>query len=374
MSYEVNGFKQNDPAKGPGGRQAGSKSRPRKKPDWYYQTARYAEPDLRTAVFQLANTLIPYLALWAIMIITVLNDAPYWITLGLAVLAAGFLVRLFVLFHDCVHNSFFASRTANRLCGYVCGILACTPYDEWQWTHSRHHAHAADLDNRGHGSVWTMTAGEYRSASRFLRFRYRLFRNPLVLFGIGPSVKFLLLNRFASRGVRRRHRQSVWITNAAMAILIAAAVLTLGFWNFLKIGVPVIVVATSIGVWLFYIQHQFEGVYWARHDQWDVMTASLKGCSYYKLPRVLQWFTANIGIHHVHHLRTAIPNYHLQQCYDQTPEVQDINPLTIRQSLKSARLKLWDEDARKLVDFPPLFSGRKASLPGGSQGPKPRRL
>lgn len=285
------------------------------------------------------------------MIFTVLNDYPYWITLSLSVLTAGLLVRTFVLFHDCVHNSFFASRTANRVCGYVCGLLACTPYEEWQWTHSRHHATAADLDNRGHGSVWTLTVEEYRSAPRFVRLQYRLFRNPFVLFGIGPWVKFLFINRFTSRGARRRQHLSVWSTNVAITVLIVTAVFFLGFWNFFRIAAPVIVIAATVGVWLFYIQHQFEGVYWARHDQWDVMTASLKGCSHYQLPKILNWFTANIGIHHVHHLRTAIPNYNLQKCYDETPQVQGINLLTIRQSLNSIRLNLWDEDAQKLLSF-----------------------
>lgn len=323
----------------------------RKKPDWYYHTAKFAKPSLFKASFQLFNTLVPYFLLWAIMVFMVLNNFPYWITLALSTVAAGLLVRIFILFHDCVHNSFFESRRANRICGYACGILTCTPYDEWQWTHARHHATAGDLDNRGYGSVWTLTVEEYRSAPRSLRLAYRLFRNPLVLFGIGPWAKFLLLNRFASKGARRRQHLSVWITNAALVIIFLAALFFLGFWNFFKIAAPVVIIATTIGLWLFYIQHQFEGVYWVRHDKWDILTASLKGCSYYKLPGVLHWFTANIGIHHVHHLRTAIPNYNLQQCFNETPQVQDINPLTIRQSLKSLHMNLWDEDKQKLVSF-----------------------
>lgn len=285
------------------------------------------------------------------MVFTVLNNYPYWITLSLSFLAAALMVRIFVIFHDCVHNSFFDSHSANRICGYICGILTCTPYDDWQWTHGRHHASAADLDNRGYGSVWTLTVDEYLSAKWCLRLRYRLFRNPLILFGIAPWVNFLFLNRFPTKGVGRRQRRSVIITNACVLIIFLAAIFLLGFWNFFKIGAPVIFVASTIGLWLFYIQHQFEGVYWARHDQWDLMTAAMKGCSYYKLPNILHWFTANIGIHHVHHLRTAIPNYNLQQCYNETPEVQDINAITIRQSLRSLRLNLWDEDAQKLISF-----------------------
>lgn len=285
------------------------------------------------------------------MIYTVLEGYPYWVTLILSVPAAGLLVRIFTFFHDCCHNSFFASRSANRICGYLCGILTCTPYDDWQWTHSRHHATAADLDRRGFGSVWTLTVNEYLSAPRFTRLQYRLFRNPFILFGICPWLLFLLGNRFPTRGVGRRQRISVLITNVAAAILFAAAVFFLGFWNFFILAAPVVLLSSTIGVWLFYIQHQFEGVYWARHDQWDILTASLKGCSYYKLPNVLHWLTANIGIHHVHHLRTAIPNYNLQRCYNETPQVQNINPLTIRQSLRSIRLNLWDEGSQKLVSF-----------------------
>jgi omega-6 fatty acid desaturase (delta-12 desaturase) len=330
---------------------AENNNRRKKKPDWYYDTAKYAKPSPSKASFQLFDTFLPYVALWVIMIFTVLKHFPFWITLSLSLIAAAFLVRIFVLFHDCVHNSFFASRLANRICGYICGILTCTPYDEWQWTHSRHHASAADLDNRGYGSVWTMTVDEYLTATWALRLKYRLFRNPFILFGIAPCAKFLLLNRFASKGAGRRQKRSVIITNIATVIIFLAATIFLGFWNFFKIATPVMIVATTTGIWLFYIQHQFEGVYWMRHEKWDTLTASLKGCSYYKLPNILHWFTANIGIHHVHHLRTAIPNYNLQQCYDETPQLQDINALTIRQSLKSLRLNLWDEDAKELISF-----------------------
>lgn len=323
----------------------------KKRPDWYYGTAKYATPSLPKAVFQLFDTFIPYFALWAVMIFFILRGFPYWITLLLSVVAAGLLVRIFILFHDCCHHSFFASRLANKICGHICGVFTCTPYSDWQWTHSRHHATAADLDRRGFGSVWTMTVSEYLAAPWFTRLRYRIFRNPFIMFGIGSLIMFLFVNRFPTKGVGSRQRISVLVTNIAIVILFLAAGFFLGFWSFIKIATPIIIIASTTGVWLFYIQHQFEGVYWARHDEWDIMTASLKGCSYYKLPNVLHWFTANIGIHHVHHLRTAIPNYNLQKCYNETPQVQDINQLTIRKSLKSLHLNLWDEQSKKLVSF-----------------------
>lgn len=340
---EINNFQNNLPE---------NDNRVKRKPDWYYATAKFAQPNLQKAVIQLLDTFTPYLVLLALMVLTIKNHFPYWITLILGILAGGLLVRIFVIFHDCVHNSFFASRHANRILGYICGFLTCTPYDDWQWANSKHHATAGDLDNRGYGSVWMMTLDEYRKASWFMRFNYRLYRNPFVLFGIGPELFFLILNRFSCKGTGPRQHRSVLITNLAILAIFSTAIFFLGFANFFLIAAPIWIVSTSTGVWLFYIQHQFQGVYWARHSEWDVMTVALKGCSYYKLPKPLQWLTANIGIHNAHHLRTAIPNYNLQLCYDQTPELQELKPLTIRESLSAYRLKLWDEKNLTLIPFP----------------------
>lgn len=321
------------------------------KPEWYYGTARHAKPSLSRAVFQLFNTLIPYVLVLGVIIYAVKSGYSYWGVLPLSIVASLLLVRIFIIFHDCCHNSFFASHRANAILGYVCGILTCTPYRDWQWTHSRHHATAADLDNRGYGSVWTLTVREYRAASLWTRIGYRLYRNPLVMFVPGPIILFLLVNRFSTKAAGRKQRRSVWLTNAAVLAMFAAAVGTLGFWDTFRIAVPIVFVSSAIGVWLFYVQHQFEGVGWFRHDQWDVVKASLQGCSYYKLPNALHWFTGNIGIHHIHHLRTAIPNYNLQRCFNETPELQAINVLTLRNSMKSLWMNLWDEDRQKLVSF-----------------------
>ncbi len=322
-----------------------------KKPVWYYASQKYAVPSTRKAVIQLLDTIVPYFVLWALMIITVKKQYPYWITLVLGIIAGGLLVRIFVLFHDCVHYSFLASRRANRLIGFFCGFLACTPYYDWQWAHGQHHASAGDLDRRGYGSVWMMTLDEYRNANWFMKLRYRLYRNPFVLFGIGPEIFFLVLNRFPNRGSGNRALRGVLVTDILLVIILVIAIYLLGFWNLVSIVAPVWIVSTSIGVWVFYIQHQFPGVYWARHAEWNVMTVALRGCSYYKLPKFLQWFTANIGIHNVHHLHSAIPNYNLQKCFDETPQMQVLKSISLSDSLSAYRLKLWDEKNLTLVTF-----------------------
>ena len=323
----------------------------RAKPEWYPATATYGKPDIRKAAWQIIDTIVPYAFLWILMVLMVRNGYPYGITLALAVIAGGLLVRIFILFHDCCHGSFFASRRANTLLGTVAGILVFTAFDDWRRAHGRHHATFGDLDRRGTGDVWTMTVAEYRAATRGKRITYRLFRNPLVLFGPGPLILFLIINRLPTSGAKRRDRISVLLTNLAVLAVLVLAALTIGLRTYLLIQLPIIIVASSAGMWLFYVQHQFEGVYWARHENWDPMRVALEGSSYYQLPGVLQWFTGNIGLHHVHHVRPRIPNYHLQQCFDAIPALQAVRPLTLRGSLKSLKLNLWDEAQQKLVSF-----------------------
>jgi omega-6 fatty acid desaturase (delta-12 desaturase) len=286
----------------------------------------------------------------------------YLVILGLAIVAAGLLVRIFIFFHDCAHQSFFASRKANTALGYVCGILTFTPYEEWRKSHGIHHNTAGNLDRRGKGDVWTLTIDEFNAASKLRRFWYRFFRNPLVLLGLGPAYLFLVSYRYPHKGARIRQHYSVILTNAAIVAIIIVASLTIGFKAYALIQFPVIFMAGVIGVWLFYIQHQFEGVRWKRHDEWDSISASLQGSSYYKLPKVLQWFTGNIGLHHVHHLRARIPNYNLQCCYNETPVLETVEPLTIRKSLSCLRLKLWDEKEQKLVGFRSAHSLQLSTL------------
>jgi omega-6 fatty acid desaturase (delta-12 desaturase) len=321
------------------------------RPAWHQDIARYAQSNQRKAIWQLVNTFVPYLALWALMAYTVKTGASYWITLALAVVAAAFLVRIFIFFHDCGHGSFFSSPKANTALGYISGILTFTPYHEWRTAHARHHASAGNLDRRGVGDVWTMTVEEFQTAPRRTQIAYRLFRNPLVMFGLGPAGSFLIAQRFSRKGGKKRERDSVRLTNLAILAMVVLASLALGFWTYLQIQLPIILIAGTLGLWLFYVQHQYEGVYWARHETWDPIKAALDGSSYYKLPKVLKWFTGNIGLHHIHHLRPRIPNYNLQQCYDEIPAMQAVQPLTILKSLKSLRMNLWDEQQQKLVSF-----------------------
>lgn len=323
----------------------------RSRPDWFSELATYGRADRRKAIGQLINTLVPYAALWAVMILTIREGLPYWITFILTVIAAGFLVRTFILFHDATHGSFFASRRANRILGYLTGVLTLTPYDEWRLSHATHHGTAGDLDRRGTGDVWTMTVDEYRSAPRRKRIAYRVYRHPLVMFGLGPIFVFIFSQRFTPKGAGKAARVSTIVTNLALLLIVIVAAGTIGLRTYLLIQLPVVVMAGAAGIWLFYVQHQFEGVYWARHDAWDPLQAALSGSSYYRLPKVLQWISGNIGLHHVHHLRPTIPNYRLQEAYDAIPALQEVTPLTPRKSLKSLSLRLWDESRGELVGF-----------------------
>jgi acyl-lipid omega-6 desaturase (Delta-12 desaturase) len=321
------------------------------RPKWLAQLAPFGRADRRKAVTQILTTLIPYAALLTLMYVTMQQGLPYLVTLGLGVVAAGFLIRTFIIFHDCGHGSFLASRRANRIVGTITGILTFTPYEEWRLAHARHHATAGDLDQRGQGDVYTMTVEEYREAPRWMQIGYRLFRHPVIMLGFGPFWVFLISQRFTPRGAGKGARIGTWITNAALLAIAGAAALTIGLRTYVLIQLPVIVMAAAAGIWLFYVQHNFEGVYWARHDEWDPLRAALEGSSYYKLPKLLQWFSGSIGLHHIHHLRATIPNYHLQPAYDAIPEARAVRPLTLRNSLKSLSLGLYDEQAGKLVSF-----------------------
>lgn len=318
---------------------------------WLRALRPYGRADARKAVTQMANTLLPYIALWAVMIATVQAGLPYVVTLLVAIVAAGFLVRIFIFFHDCCHGSFLPSRRANRIFGYLTGILTFTPFEQWRYSHATHHATAANLDRRGTGDVWTMTVEEYRTAPWSKRVAYRVFRHPLVMFGLGPLLSFVISQRFAPKEANRRARYSVAFTNVSLLLILVLGWATIGLRAYLMIQLPVILVAAMMGIWLFYIQHQYPEVYWARDEAWDPVRAAMEGSSYYRLPRWLQWISGNIGLHHIHHLRPTIPNYNLQACYDAVPEVQTVKPLTLSASLQCLGLALYDEDHRRLVRF-----------------------
>ena len=316
---------------------------------WRRAVDPFQHADIRRSTWQLVNTLIPYLVLWILMYWSLFIS--YWLTLALSVLAAGFMVRLFVIFHDCAHGSFFASQRANTAVGIFAGILTFTAYYDWRHSHAVHHATAGDLDRRGTGDILTMTVDEYLDAPWSKRLAYRVYRFPPVLFGIGPSFLFLIVQRFPIRVAGQRERNSVLWTDLALLVIVVAAALTIGWQAYVLIQIPIMVIGGAAGVWLFYIQHQFEGVYWERHEKWDFVAAALRGSSFYKLPRILQWFSGNIGFHHIHHLSPRIPNYNLESCYNSSPLFQAVKSITLRSSLKSLKFRLWDERSRCLVGF-----------------------
>ncbi len=321
----------------------------------------YAQPSLGRSLFQLFNSAIPLALMWWLMLASL--EHSYWITLLLAVPAAGFLVRLFIIQHDCGHGAFFRSRTANDTLGSLLGVLTLTPYAYWRKTHAIHHATSGNLDRRGFGDVTILTVKEYLALTRWGRFRYRLYRSPLALFGIGPGFEFILRHRFPATTPRswRREWTSVFWTNLAIVVVIATMWKTIGIQAFVAVQLPITLIGGVIGIWMFYIQHQFEDTYWEKDEPWSFYAAGLEGSSYYDLPAILHWFTGNIGVHHVHHLSSRIPNYRLRQCMRENPELQQVHRLTLMGSLKCARLKLWDEERRKLVGFRHLRSIRAGS-------------
>ena len=319
------------------------------KPAWKEVVARYQRPSARRGIWQILNTLVPYAALWYLMYLTV--AVSWWITVPLAILAGAFLVRAFIIFHDCGHGSFFKSRKANDIWGFITGVLTFAPYHHWRWEHALHHASSGDLDRRGTGDIWTLTVQEYLEASRWKRFAYRLARNPFVLFVVAPLYLFLIKLRFPRKKANRRERESVYWTNLAVLGIATGLSLIFGIKAYLLLQLVVIMVAGSAGIWLFYVQHQFEGVYWERGENWDYATAALQGSSFYKLPKVLQWFSGNIGFHHIHHLSPRIPNYHLEKCHEAEPLFQTVKPVTLFASFKSFTFRLWDEQRCRLVGY-----------------------
>jgi omega-6 fatty acid desaturase (delta-12 desaturase) len=290
----------------------------------------------------------------------------FWLALPLAILAGGFLVRIFIIFHDCGHGSFLPSRKANDIVGFITGVLTMTPFRQWTREHAVHHATSGDLDRRGTGDVWTLTVQEYLEASRWKRFAYRLARNPVFFFGVGPLYIFLFKQRFAGSSSGPREKSSVAWTNLYVLLVGVAMSLALGWQAYLVLQLVVIAVAGAAGVWLFYVQHQFEDVHWERGADWDYCTAALQGSSFYKLPKILQWFSGNIGFHHIHHLSPAIPNYHLEKCHRAEPLFQSVKPLTLLPSLKSLTLRLWDEQRQKLVGYRAVRLLRKERNQGRS--------
>jgi acyl-lipid omega-6 desaturase (Delta-12 desaturase) len=316
---------------------------------WKAIVLKYQTPSVWRAVWQIINTLVPYFGLWYLMYLCL--PISWWLVVPLAVLAGGFLVRVFIIFHDCGHGSYFKSPAANDAVGFIAGILTFTPYYHWRWEHAIHHASAGDLDKRGTGDVWTMTVQEYLEASRWKKFSYRLSRNPFILFVIAPLFLFAVKQRIPSLKANKREQHSVHAMNAAILALAFAMSYVFGWKAYLLIQLIIMMVAGGAGVWMFYVQHQFEDVYWERGEDWSYVAAALKGSSFYKLPRILQWFSGNIGFHHIHHLSPRIPNYNLEKCHQADPLFQQVKPITLFSSFKTATYRLWDEKSKKLVGY-----------------------
>lgn len=329
---------------------------------WKGLVAKYQVADTKKSIWQVCNSFIPFLLLWYLMYLSL--ELSYLLTLLIAIPTAGFMVRLFIIQHDCGHGSFFPFRKANDMVGLVCSLFTLTPYYYWQKSHAIHHANAGNLEHRGIGDIYTMTVEEYLQQSRWGRLKYRLYRNPIVLFIIVPMLMFVVLYRFPSsqHKAMKRVESSVYWTNLALAILFGGLIWLIGLKAFLLVHAPVMILTTTAGTWLFFVQHQFEDTYWADKGAWDYTLAALRGSSYYKLPKVLQWFTGNIGFHHIHHLSPRIPNYLLEKCHQENPLFQETATLTLRSSVKSIYLSLWDEQQKKLIGFRHLRQRQKAGV------------
>ena len=323
---------------------------------WHKVVAKYNKPDFARSVLNLAGSLIAYLALWYVSYRFL--AVSIWISLALSIPTAGFMVRIFILFHDCGHGSLFSSRRLCNTVGNVLGVIVFTPYQKWTREHAYHHATVGDLNRRGTGDVWLLTKTEYLQAGRWRRLAYRVYRNPFFLFTIGSLALFLVFHRFHGDFKDRRDRVnmrwelvSVYGTDLVLVGAVTLLALLIGIVPLILVEIPQLFFAASAGVWLFYVQHQFDGVYWCRTPQWDYATVALKGASYYKLPKLLQWFTGNIGFHHVHHLSPRIPFYKLPSCHRENAMFRVSRVVTLRSGARCAGLKLWDEKLRALVGF-----------------------
>ena len=324
---------------------------PLKAQTWTSRLAAYKNPDNPRGVYEIVVTLIPFVACWyAVWVLVQVNVGLAFLA---AIPAAGLMVRLFMIQHDCGHGGMFTSRRANDWVGRIIGILTLTPYDYWRQSHALHHAGSGNLDRRGMGDIDTLTIGEYMALGWWGRVKYRLYRHPLVMFGLGPSYLFILRHRLPTGGLQQGRMAwlSVLGTNLGIATIAGLLIYAVGLVPFLLVQVPIVMIGASIGVWLFYVQHQFDHTHWERNGEWKHETAALHGSSYYDLPRPLMWITGNIGIHHLHHLSSRIPFHRLPQVLKDHPELKEIGRLTLWESLKCVRLTLWDEDAKRLVSF-----------------------
>src|SRR5690625_3775894 len=311
--------------------------------------APYTKANNRKSILQLYNTLLPLILLWGLAYYSL--QISVWLTLALAIVASGFVVRTFIIFHDCTHGSFFNNKKRNDIIGTITGIITLFPYEKWKREHAIHHASSSNLDKRGIGDIWVMTVDEYVAASKWDRLKYRLYRNPFIMFGLGPLYLIFVSNRMNRKDARKKERKNTYITNISIILLYGTMIYLIGWQAFLLVQGVMMYVAAVLGIWLFYIQHTFEDSYFEEESEWNYVKAAVEGSSYYRLPRLLQWLTGNIGFHHVHHLAPRVPNYNLEKAHTATPPLQRATTITIRTSLASLKYRLYDPKTKTFVTF-----------------------
>ncbi|QOY36752.1 fatty acid desaturase [Anaerobacillus isosaccharinicus] len=314
--------------------------------------APFEKIDTKASIIQIINTLGPLLLLWYVAYLSL--SVSYLLTLPILIMAAGFMVRTFILFHDCCHQSFFKSRKANDILGTITGVLTLVPYQQWKHTHTVHHATSGNLDKRGTGDMWLLTVEEYTASPVWRRIAYRVYRNPFIMLIVGPVAVFLIEYRFNRKDARPKEKINTYVTNVSIIGLYAFLSWLIGWQAFVMIQGPIFFVAGLLGIWLFYVQHQFEDSYFENEEEWSYIQAAVEGSSYYKLPKVLQWITGNIGFHHVHHLSPRVPNYNLEKVHNETVDLQKATTITLSTSFKSLNYRLWDEKGKKFISFKDL--------------------
>lgn len=320
----------------------------------------FENSNTKSSLRQLFNTLPPFILLWYAAYLSL--SVSYALTLVIVIIASGFLVRTFIIFHDCCHQSFFKKRWANDLLGTITGILTFVPYQQWKNSHAIHHATSSNLDKRGVGDMWILTVEEYVNSPLWRRMAYRIYRNPFMMFGLGPFYTFLIAFRFNTKGARKKERINTWITNVSIVVLHSFLCWAVGWQSFLLVHVPIFWLSGALGIWLFYVQHQFEDTYFENEEEWNYVKAAVEGSSFYRLPKVLQWITGNIGFHHVHHLNPRVPNYNLEKAHNAVPPLRRVTTVTIASSVKGLRYRLWDVENKQFVSFKeirPLLNKRE---------------
>ncbi|MGG1551072.1 fatty acid desaturase [Paenibacillus ferrarius] len=319
------------------------------KTGWRADIAPYEKPQWKMSMWQIVNTVGPFLVLWVLAFLSL--SVSVWLTLLVDVLAAGFLVRIFIIFHDCCHKSFFRNKWANEAVGTLMGILTFVPFHQWRHTHAVHHASSGNLDRRGVGDIWTLTAQEYMEASRLRKLTYRLYRNPAIMFLVGPIYIFLIDYRFNRKRAGMKERMNTYLTNAVIAGACGLLIWGIGWQSFLLIEGPMFLLSGMAGIWLFYVQHNYEETYYENEAEWDYVKAAMHGSSFYRLPKVLQWITGNIGYHHIHHLSPRVPNYHLEKAHQANEVLRDVQTITLRTSLQSLKFRIWHEEKKRFITF-----------------------